>query len=831
MRKTQRAARYSSPSVHISFAKEMLGLALFGVAVFLVLSMVSYSPQTDPGFFHRISPKPTNVRNLGGPVGSYLASLAAELMGTAGYLIPFFLFLISVSLMLGISIQRAILWRVPAACSLIVSVATLLSLFYPSTHKGSHLVGGIVGTFCSHWMLVYLNRAGAIVAVVVVVIASIMVLLKCSIRSVVEGSMKAGQWGLHQGTSLIVLVGKAMGRLGTTALAFTKQVTQQAKGLVNVIARARAKAPTTRTTVQKLPRPKQDKALESTEPIIMQHCAPLPQTTQATNEGTSEQSEPSVTPFPQDQIEPCEEELKEPQEQSVASQPYQIAFPFPEARMIPYQTPPLDLLDDPDPTQVAIDHRDLIENARIMEQKLRDFGVEGKVTVVHPGPIITLYEYEPAAGVKVNRIVTLSDDLAMALKAVSVRIVAPIPGKSVVGIEVPNPVRQKVYLKEILASETFQSASWKLPLALGKDIAGRPIVTDLSRMPHLLIAGATGTGKSVCLHSLILSLLFRFSPVEVRFLMIDPKMLELTSYQGIPHLLHPVITDPRKASDVLEWAVERMEQRYQLLSEKGVRNIETYNARLKKDAEFLNLDTGMQNGSAPDQDLSCDDGEDYLMPEQGPLPYIVIVIDEMADLMIISGRQIEEAITRLAQMARAAGIHLLLATQRPSVDVLTGIIKANLPTRISFQVSSRIDSRTILDTIGAEKLLGQGDMLFLPPGTSKVRRIHGAYVHEAEIERVVQFLKRYGRPRYEKIRFTTKRTKEDVEVEEDEKYQEAVQLVVETRQASISMIQRRLRVGYNRAARMIEKMEQDGIVGPQDGVRPREVLISKMDHR
>lgn len=811
-----------------SFGREIAGLVLFGVAVFVVISMVSYSPQTDPGFFHRISPRPASVKNLGGPIGSYLASLLAESLGLAGYLLPFFLFLVSVSLMLGIPVARAAAWRLPVAAVLLVTAATLVSLALPN--REGHLSGGIIGTFFRHWILLYLHRAGAYLVVVLGLVVSIMALSRFSLIEVLRGASGAGRWALAAGQGLVVFGGRASTAIGSGAVRALGSFGRTAQRLLAVIL----------LLVHRLDSRKKGRAgaagaepesveMEDQLPIIAQHCG-VPA---AAAGGGQAHSGPAVTPFPQDQLTGEEEPQETTEKEPPHSKPRlrQAPLPFVDAMGTPYQAPPLDLLDDPDPAQATVDHKDLIENARVMEQKLRDFGVEGRVTEVHPGPIITLYEYEPAPGVKVNRIVTLSDDLAMALKAVSVRIVAPIPGKSVVGIEVPNPVRQKVYLKEILASETFQSASWKLPLALGKDIAGRPIVTDLSRMPHLLIAGATGTGKSVCLHSLILSLLFRFSPVEVRFLMIDPKMLELTSYRGIPHLLHPVITDPRKASDVLEWAVERMEQRYQLLSEKGVRNIETYNAKLEKDASATAPEAGAADDVEAGEDsyeASGEDGEDYLAPEQGPLPYIVIVIDEMADLMIISGRQIEEAITRLAQMARAAGIHLLLATQRPSVDVLTGIIKANLPTRISFQVSSRIDSRTILDTIGAEKLLGQGDMLFLPPGTSKVRRIHGAYVHEAEIERVVEFLKRYGKPRYERIHFHTKKVKEDAEIEVDEKYDEAVQLVAETRQASISMIQRRLRVGYNRAARMIEKMEQDGIVGPQEGVKPREVLIQKI---
>ncbi len=490
------------------------------------------------------------------------------------------------------------------------------------------------------------------------------------------------------------------------------------------------------------------------------------------------------------------DEAASPEVKRRADEDFEISN-LPVSRGQGFSLPPLKLLHDPPPRQGGESREELLARARLLEEKLADFGIKGRVVEVCPGPVITVYEYEPAPGIKISRITSLADDLALGLKAASVRIVGPLPGKSAVGIEVANKQREVVYLKEILASEAFRKAPSKLTLALGKDISGRPVVADLTKMPHLLIAGATGTGKSVCLHSMIMSLLFKSTPEDVRLLLVDPKRIELSVYDGIPHLLHPVVLEPKMATRALKWAVAEMERRYQLLEEARARNLESYNASAEE-----------------------------------KLPYIVIVVDELADLMVVSSKEVEASLTRLSQMARASGIHLLLATQRPSVDVLTGIIKANFPARISFQVSSKTDSRTILDTGGAERLLGAGDMLFLPPGTSKLKRIHGAFISEEEVRRVIEFLRAQGEPEYEESILAPVESEgpggiEDEEV--DELYQEAVDLVVRTGQASISMLQRRLRVGYNRAARMIERMEREGIVGPSDGVRPRPVLV-RPDH-
>jgi len=484
-----------------------------------------------------------------------------------------------------------------------------------------------------------------------------------------------------------------------------------------------------------------------------------------------------------------------------------------------YKIPPPTLLDMPPPTHAQVDESALERSARVLEQKLGDFGVEGRVVEVQPGPVVTMYKFEPGSGIKVSQIVNLSDDLSMALRAAAVRIQAPVPGEAVVGIEVPNRKRERIYLREILEAEEFSAENSQLTIALGKDIAGRPVAADLARMPHLLIAGATGTGKSVSIHTMIAAILFNATADDVRFILIDPKMLELSVYEHIPHMLVPVVVDPVKAAAALLWATQEMETRYLMMREFGVRNIDNYNQALASGVKPVDV-----------RPIAAADGEDSAPPiEHRKLPKIVIVIDELADLLLSEGKTIERDISRLAAKARAAGIHLILATQRPSVDVITGLIKANLPARISFQVTSRVDSRTILDSIGAERLLGAGDMLFMPPGSAKLRRLHGPFVSEHEIRKLTDFLREQGAPEYRLEILETKAPGEDDgrpgSDEHDEMYDEAVRIVMETNQASISMIQRRLRIGYNRAARMVEQMEREDIVMPADGAKPREVRL------
>ncbi len=481
--------------------------------------------------------------------------------------------------------------------------------------------------------------------------------------------------------------------------------------------------------------------------------------------------------------------------------------------------PPLHLLDEPK-GEIEVQSAETLEfTSRLIERKLMDFGIEVKVLAAMPGPVITRYELEPAAGVKGSQVLNLSKDLARALSVVSIRVVETIPGKSCMGLEIPNPKRQIVYLSEIMGSQAYADVSSPLAIAMGKDIAGKAVVADLAKMPHVLVAGTTGSGKSVAINAMILSLVYKAEASKVRMILIDPKMLELSVYEGIPHLLAPVITDMRQAANALNWGVAEMERRYKLMSALGVRNLAGYNVKVRdaiKDGRPITHPFTL----TPDSPEPLDE-----------LPLIVIVIDELADLMMVVGKKVEEPIARLAQKARACGIHLVVATQRPSVDVITGLIKANIPTRVAFQVSSKIDSRTILDQMGAEALLGQGDMLYQPPGTTYPQRIHGAFVSDAEVHRVVQHLKTQGEPNYIDG-ILTGGSEEGGELgdmestggESDPLYDEAVAIVMKTRRASISSVQRQLRIGYNRAARLIEEMERAGLVSSMQSNGNREVL-------
>ncbi|SER59444.1 FtsK/SpoIIIE family DNA translocase [Salipaludibacillus aurantiacus] len=472
-----------------------------------------------------------------------------------------------------------------------------------------------------------------------------------------------------------------------------------------------------------------------------------------------------------------------------------------------YELPGMDLLQNPAKASQSKEHSMLSKNARKLERTLESFGVDAKVTKVHLGPSVTKYEVYPSTGVKVSKIVNLTDDLALALAAKDIRMEAPIPGKSAIGIEVPNQEVSLVTLREVLDSPVMKEKQNQLAIALGRDISGEAVVAELNKMPHLLVAGATGSGKSVCINGIIISLLMRSKPHEVKLMMIDPKMVELNVYNGIPHLLSPVVTEPKKAAQALKKVVNEMERRYELFAASGTRNIEGYNSYIKKENE------------------KRDEAEAY-----SPLPFIVVIVDELADLMMVASSEVEDAITRLAQMARAAGIHLIIATQRPSVDVITGVIKANIPSRIAFGVSSSTDSRTILDGNGAEKLLGKGDMLFMPVGASKATRIQGAFLSDEEVERIVMHCVEQQKAQYAEEMMPQEGEQDTVSGEvDDDLYYDAVQLITEMQTASVSMLQRRFRIGYARAARLIDEMEVRGVVGPYEGSKPREVLVGKED--
>ncbi len=747
--------------------KEVKGILLGAFGLFLFIALVSFN-SNDLSFNTYTSE--TGVHNFGGKFGANVGEFLLQLFGLASYAIPLAMLYLSYKLLR----FKELRWLVHKGIAFLLFLVTLSSLFAftfsgeTTSFLGQRVqTGGGVGFEITYYLKNWFGVSGALLILLPLFAVSIIILSRFSFV------LFAG-WGI---SSLRARWSR-----------------YQEKRKLN----------------RELKNEKEGKRVD-------RHV-------------------PQIKPAPVNPPTPAPVLKKEKLRDEKKAAPVQEAFEFIKSDGA-YRTPPLSLLDAPPVSEKRHDKEVLSMNARLLEKKLKDFGIDGEVVEICPGPVITMYEFAPGPGIKVNRISSLTDDLTMALQALSIRIVAPIPGKGVVGIELPNRDREMVFLKEIFNCEDFHRGKMKLPLALGKDIEGHPMVTDLARMPHLLVAGATGSGKSVSINTMVLSLVYTATPQDVRIIMVDPKMLELSIYEGIPHLLLPVVTNPKKASLALKWAVKEMERRYRLMSDKGVRNIDSYNKKLEREAKEEEETEVIVVDEVVDEPEDSHEGaiQEFLQKdeelEHGHLPYIVVIVDELADLMMVAGREVEESIARLAQMARAAGIHLVLATQRPSVDVITGLIKANFPARLSFQVSSKIDSRTILDCNGAETLLGAGDMLFLPPGTAKMQRIHGAFVSDSEVQRVVDFLKKQGKPVYEKSILEMKPSDDKAEEEDltDERYDDAVALVAEARQASISMIQRRLRIGYTRAARIIEKMEQEGIVGPSDGTsRPREVFINKL---
>ncbi|MCE5282149.1 MAG: DNA translocase FtsK 4TM domain-containing protein [Deltaproteobacteria bacterium] len=750
-------------------AAEIKGVTCLALALFLVLAVVSYHPQ-DPSLRHFV-PESPSTHNLTGPVGSYTSDTLLWMVGVGILWLPAML------LVIALRYFRELHFRIGVAlltgtAGLILATSGIFALLIGKleVYRVPLLAGGLLGKVTAELLNAHLHLAGSLIVLVLVMVIALLILFEFSIVSFSQKTISLAAAAVAAGRRLMV-------RLG-----------------------------------EKLKRKK-----EPSVPI-------------------DEEPPPVVEETRQEAL---KEKLRKAE---------QTHFEFGSRVNGKFKLPPLTLLDRIERKETRIKRDSLIANSQILEKKLSDFGVEGKVVEVKPGPVITMYELEPAPGVKINKITNLSDDLALALRAPSIRIIAPIPGKGAIGIEIPNQEREPVRLRDVLDHPAFKDSPCRLPIALGEDIVGAPVIADLIRMPHLLIAGTTGSGKSVSLNAMICSILFKVPPDEVKFLMIDPKRLELSGYEGIPHLLHPVVVDPKQASLVLRWAVEEMERRYRIIGEAGVKSIEAFNqlragqspppepqtAVDVPESGLLTAGVGEEEGilapARPAEGPASPEGRTEPLPDR--LPYLVIIIDELADLMMVAQRNVEESLTRLAQMARAAGIHLILATQRPSVDVITGIIKANFPTRISFQVSSKVDSRTILDQLGAEKLLGAGDMLFVPPGASRLVRIHGAYVSDTEIDRIVDFVKRQGKPAYDEsiTAFEPDQGEDRPEGDFDEKYDQAVELVTDLGQASISLVQRYLKIGYNRAARIIDRMEAEGVVGPSDGAKPRKVLARKLPH-
>jgi DNA segregation ATPase FtsK/SpoIIIE, S-DNA-T family len=728
---------------------EFLGVALFALALIWLISLVTYEPTDPVWFFTTDAVHPP--ANFVGRVGAFLSELSFQLLGYAAYLIPaamawagWYYFWCQPF--------DAIYTKAFGIALLLACSSAFLSLVFGSAEVSGKTfeAGGSIGAWLGAWSAEYFNRTGSIIVILTFIVLSVILSTQFSF-----GRMFATA---SQGSR--DLSARSVGFLRGWLEDRRKQKQRQ-----EVIAKHTKKATVALAGVKEPPKAPQEESPAAAATVTKKRATIAP-------------------PLPLPEPEP----MKVPRRQGA------------------FTLPPLSLLD-PAKAEQKIDERELMDAARQLEEKCREFAVEGQVAQIHPGPVVTTFEFKPEAGVKYSKITSLADDLCLAMQAESV-LIDRIPGKSTVGIQIPNPNREAISLRDLLQSDAYERSASKLTLALGKTIHGEPYVTDLATMPHLLIAGSTGTGKSVGLNAMLTSILYRATPDDVRLIMIDPKRLELGMYEDIPHLLTPVVVDPKKASNAVRWAVREMEERYKTLAAEGVRNIEQYNRNIRLVLE----ETGNKDPDGPK-----------------PLPFIVVVIDELADLMMVARNEVEESIARLAQMARAVGIHLILATQRPSVDVITGLIKANLPSRISFRVSSKIDSRTILDGNGAEQLLGKGDMLFLPPASSRCIRLHGPYISEQESARLASFLRKQGKPIFDdSITAEDEKSAADgLQFEKDELYDDAARIVVSSGQVSISYLQRKLRIGFSRAARLVDMMEAEGLVSPGAGGKPREVLVDK----
>ncbi len=799
--------------IYVAAGSELVGLVLIGFALLSTLALATYAPEDPIG---RLVP----VANGAGPVGATLAGSLLRALGAGSFVLIAALAFLGGRLVMSLGLP-GLLSRFWVGAVVLVPTAAVLPplLFRLSPERVPWIEPGWLGASLAHWQALLFGNAGALVLTTFLLLLGVLSLTGISAGATLavigrglRGAGRGALWFGQRSLEGLRALGEWLGRgLRTTGLAVAHAFGRLRASIVSVGVWRERRARRNRV---------QERIQELRDPEFPEEDANDPDEAPVTESFVPEEGAPRGTALRRQRGGEEPDIVDHDEQRRKTRKPEQEAFRFhengPEG---PFQLPDVSLFDSPPTNQRSYDRDSLLMNSKILEKKLADFGVTGRVVRVHPGPVITMYEYEPAAGIKVNRIVGLTDDLTMALRAISIRIIAPLPGKSVVGIEVPNPDRETVYLREVLESEGFRKTKGKLAVAMGKDIFGNSVTSDLARMPHLLVAGSTGTGKSVFLNSFLCSLLYRATPNELKLLMIDPKMLELSIYDGIPHLIADVVTSPKRAAAALQGVVRKMEERYQMMSATGVRNIDQFNEKARK--ALAEGEAFFQLKPKPGQT----EGDEV---EWQTLPYIVVVIDELADLMMSAAKEVEESLQRLAQMARASGIHLVLATQRPSVDVLTGVIKANFPARVSFQVSSGTDSRTILDQKGADNLLGMGDMLFLPPGTAQLQRIHGPFVSEEEVHALVSFLKEQGRPVFDEdlVRADAEAEKIESRGEDvDEMFDQAVAIVAETRNASISYVQRRLKIGYNRAARIIEQMELDGMIGPQIGSKGREVLM------
>jgi S-DNA-T family DNA segregation ATPase FtsK/SpoIIIE len=768
---------------------EVIGVALFALSLIWLVALASYSASDPVWFFNTGSDLPP--ANFAGRIGAFTAELSYQLLGYSAYLIPLVLVVIGWHYF-WCRILDAAYTKAFGAALLLCCAGAFLSLAFGSLDVAGKefRAGGYLGDWLAGVLAEYLNRTGSIILILTLLFLAIILSTQFSLGRLFSavGEMVRDRWAAAAG-----------------AIHGWREERRREKQRQEVL----------KKHFDKLDALKKAPAIAAVAPAASA-AAPRP----VKEAGGDEKAQPSraaaMVGAAAAALKAAARPTPPPAIRKPPAAPVAGSLPLADAERAPaerrkgsYAYPPMALLDAPR-SERKIDERELMEGARMLEEKCREFSVEGSVVQIHPGPVVTTYEFKPDAGVKYSKITGLADDLCLAMQAESV-LIDRIPGKSTVGIQIPNPNRELISMRELLEADAYKRSQSKLTLALGKTIHGEPFVSDLASMPHLLIAGSTGTGKSVSVNAMLSSILFRASPEDVRLIMIDPKRLELGMYEEIPHLLTPVVVDPKLAANALRWAVREMEERYKTLAAVGVRNIEQYNRNLK-------LAQAEQQGPVTDGKGN----------EIKPLPSIVILIDELADLMMVAGNEVEESICRLAQMARAVGIHLILATQRPSVDVITGLIKANLPARVSFRVSSKIDSRTILDGNGAEHLLGKGDMLYLPPASSRLVRLHGPYISEQESARLASFLRKQGKPIYDNtITDDEKLPGGELEFEKDDLYDEAARIVVSSGQASISYLQRRLRIGFSRAARLVDMMEAEGLVSGAAGGKAREVLVKK----
>jgi DNA segregation ATPase FtsK/SpoIIIE, S-DNA-T family len=774
-----------SPTQHKRL-NEVVGFLLLSLGLVMLLSLVSYHTQ-DPSWDTAAESQPLNL--IGYP-GAYASDLLFQGFGATAFLFPLLMFLLAWKWIHTEAVEGGMA-KVIGSVILTLSASAGLAFLPWRMFGGAIRLGGTSGYLLARYLLGALNLAGAIVAILTSVVISVYLVSSFTLAKAMEWFSGPRAW---------------YRRRVAAWRAWRDEV--HARALEKARERDRQRRETKQLKIRKSKAVVAESATEGADTPPWESVA-RPAVLEEPVEEPAENAEKEIPICPVEDLPPIPPPIPVPvaaASETVHERPFRAVFTL----------PPTGLLNEP-PARSLYDEQELKDTAVKIKSKFEEFNVLGNVTQINPGPVVTTFEFKPEAGIKYSRITNLTEDLCLGLQAESI-LIERIPGKPTVGIEVPNTKREVIALRQMLECDEFATSASRLTIPLGKDINGRIRIAALDTMPHLLIAGSTGSGKSVMINSMVMSILYKSTPAEVRMILVDPKRVELGLFEGIPHLLTPVITDPKKATNALRNAVLEMERRLRLLAEYGVRNIDQFNKKVRK----------MQDEP---RELFTDGDADATSEDLRPLPYILILIDELADLMMLEGKNVEESVTRLAQMARAVGMHLVLATQRPSVDVITGIIKANFPSRISFRVATRVDSRTVLDVMGAEHLLGKGDMLFLPPGSSRLTRVHGAFVTETEIGRVVEFWKQQATPEYDQSFLIAPpsdadetASEEAANAEQDPMYEEAVRVVLQMGKASTSTLQRHLRLGYGRAARILDMMQRDGIIGPPDGSKPREVL-------